>query len=52
MRRKSKTDKALNRLITSDKVLKGLIRDLNKRKSKPIVSIGPSGIGGPYQKER
>ena len=38
----------IHKIIAEDKRRKRLLRDMD---SKPLVSIGPSGIGGPFQTE-
>ena len=40
----------LNDLLGSEQVLTGIERDLEAAPI-PLVSIGPSGIGGEYQRE-
>ena len=39
---------ALNAMVASRKAVSGVLADLER---VPLVSIGPSGIGGEYQKE-
>lgn len=55
-KRRDKTEKYLDVLINFG--IHRLIQDEKKRRrleedidSAPIVSIGPSGLGGPYQRE-
>lgn len=49
---KTATELLLDKLLTQKSVLKKIQKDLDNIKADlPLVSIGPSGIGGKYQKE-
>lgn len=50
--KKGAIDKQLDRILSRKEILKKIQRDLDKIKEQlPLVSVGPSGIGGEYQKE-